>query len=198
MAFLRPLDIRVNVATSRVVNSTGNNVATRPRFLLGMHLVRLTLVDDANAAVPLQGNQEFYFGIDNVFTSGHADLCSAIHSAFVQADWNEWALAGGKVCGRLNTNTPAMKTALGTQGSATMYLGFWVTDPETGESQAFEIPVEVINAAVSLEDPAESEGVTYVDTSLLGLVIEQYTRPDGVKAVRIKNADGVTVLDAAP
>ncbi len=194
MASRRIIDIYINVQTSLEVDSTGRPVASPTRLFRGEQaLLRLHLVDSANNAFPLDSNLSFLLGLDSVFTPAHADLAVSAHAQFnLAGDWNEAAPGSGKLSARLALNTTALGTDLGSAASKDMYLVLWGTPPAGDAMLVFQIRVLVQNIAVEPGATTPPDEETYLTAETLGLVIEQFTEA-GVKKVRIKNSDGVTV-----
>ena len=131
-------------------------------------LILWTLVDDAGEAYALDAGTTFLFGIDNVFTPGHADLVLSPDAEFnVAGDWADVDLAEGKISNRADCATAELATALAAAESANMYAVLWAIPPLPDKPYLLaHIKITMGNVAVepgpttALPDP-ETVYVTY-------------------------------------
>lgn len=194
MANRRIVDLYVNVQSSLEVDSGGRAVSSVLRLFRGDQcLLRIHLVDDDNAAYPLEANLTFLLGLDTVFTPAHADLATATNASFnVAGDWSEADPASGKLAVRLALNTTELGTDLGSSEYKDGYLVLWATPPGADAMMVFHIQVKVMNVAVEPAGTTPTGEETYLTAESLGALIEQFTE-GGVTKVRIKDSTGRTV-----
>jgi hypothetical protein len=155
-------DLIVDVETFTVKNSDGTALDGSLTFWRGTQvLMKVTFQKTDLTAFDLPTGTVFYFGIDNEYTAGKADIVSSLHSQFnIAGDWT-FDLATGKVCWRVNMNTSELRTAIGTGANLGAFAALWATPPGESPYLLFHIPIIVSNIAVEVGSPSANPLPSY-------------------------------------
>ncbi len=65
------------------------------------------------------------FGIDDQYTSDHAELVTSANDQFISGDWASADFDNGKVCWRVDLDVQPLKDSLGALASKTMFAGLY-------------------------------------------------------------------------
>lgn len=117
---------------NRVLEDSDGSAAGDLNFFRGDNVVfRCHLVDEDQNAYALAAGLNYYFGIDDNYTDGHADYVVATTSDFNDTDdWADADPTAGKICFSVDSGTTEMADAIGTAPYKKMYAGIWVQDTD--------------------------------------------------------------------
>lgn len=160
-----------NSAIKKLVGSTFYDPDSTMTLWRGTQILfrcHLMLSDATTYFAPPTG-ATWFFGIDNVYTSGHAELVSSLNADFVAADWASADFDNGKVCWRVDMTAQALIDALGNDASDEMYAALWMT-PSGGEPVLMaHWDLIVHNVAVDPTTATETPGLVYVTTDMMSV-----------------------------
>lgn len=121
-------------------------VLRKQQMLIRCHLM---MPDATTYFIPGAG-VTWYFGMDSVYTSGHADIVQVANANFIAADWASADFANGKVCWRVDLSGADLATDMGTSASKIYHSGLWMT-PSGGEiTPIVEFDITVLNIATAI------------------------------------------------
>ena len=192
----RIVDMHINLALGCEVDpATGKRttlitrIKRTERILFRWHLYS----DDALTPYALDNGLVFAFGVDNVFTAGHADLVTSGNDRFVATDWpgsDGWNPAAGRVCNLAVFKTDELASAMGAAMENKMYACIYATSAGDEPYLLFQIPLWLDGVAVEPGGGAQANEVdSYVTVSALAGILQI---PAG-KRLRITDAGEIIV-----
>ena len=139
-------DIVFDLDTKRVVDASNVNAAsttTQTLYVENLYLLRCNIYENAseNTKLNLTAATSFKLGIGLLDST---PMVQSLNSQFVAADWASWDVATGMICARINTDSSALETWLGTKEWASCYVEVKATDP-VSESTICMFPVTIRN-----------------------------------------------------
>lgn len=167
-------DLYVNVDSRALTDSNGKTLLlpTMIELFKTQSLYRFHLKDAAGAVYPITTGSTFFFGVSNVAGDADADLVSSDNDQFVAADWSDYDLAQGKICARVNFNTTALDTALGTSAEITTPRGeLWMVPPAGTATPLLQFNFTIRNIWTSFGDPPGASGLSYMTTAAYAAAI---------------------------
>lgn len=106
------------------------------------------LMSDGTTYYTAPTGASWLFGIDDTFERDHADLVESANDQFIPDDWESANFTNGKVCWRADLSGEALKTALGSLISKTMYACLWILPVGGAYSLVAQWNVTMKNIAV--------------------------------------------------
>lgn len=187
MAARRIIELRGNVATGRIEDSSGRiwSASDIPLIRGDGCIFRITLVTSTTgSAYALSSGQSLKFGIkDPAVITGAAYLVYADNDAFNQStDWDRISLSEGRICVRFDTDTTAMNTFLAAAGAEAKEAIAEIQITEAGEKPftPLRFPVAVYNDVIRGDegDPLPAQP-TYPTSAEVNAMFRQIV-PEGV------------------
>lgn len=106
-------------------NSALVSPVTKPYLIYGDNaLLRWTVQHNDKTPFDLSG-YAFRFGLDYTFLTNNTDLVTADSSKFIAGDWDEYNVATGKICCRVNFKTNALFTYLAEYNQKNTIASLW-------------------------------------------------------------------------
>jgi hypothetical protein len=152
--FRRAQTIFVNVDTALLTSSGNSTPDNGNRLVLfvgtqNLIMAHLRLDDGVNYFKPEAG-ADWFFGIDDSFAKGHADYVTTSTVDFnIVADWADVNPEDGKICFRVNMDTPAMVAAMTGISSKDMTGELWYTPAGEEDSIMCQMTITVKNIVTS-------------------------------------------------
>ena len=116
------------VSSDNGSSTDGNNLT----IWVGTHIIvqcHLRLDDGVNYFKPETGSS-WYFGVDDVYGTSHADYIATLNADFnIAGDWSLLNVAGGLICFRVDATTTALKTVMSGIATKNMIGELWYTPP---------------------------------------------------------------------
>lgn len=140
---------------------TRNSILFRARLLL------------SGAAFQIPVGTQFYCGIDKVSEQNVSDLVTINNDQFLEADWDEWSLVGGKICWRCNTNRPGLLADMGVKEWKVYFCGLWMTVPGEEPSLLVEFKIKVMNSFTNVLSVDQEVSKTFVPVDMLDLYLRK-------------------------
>lgn len=166
----RLIDIYVDIPNAARVRLDGESFFNPPALTLlrtQQILFRAHLLTSGTTYFTPPTDCTWYFGMDSVYTSGHADIVQSGNDEFVAADWAEADFANGKVCWRVDLAGAALAEDMGSATTKTYYCGLWMVPAGEKPVVLVEFPATVQNVATYETTPTPDDARIFVDTDML-------------------------------
>lgn len=163
----RVIVMYADVENSKIKSEDNADLRDNMVFFRGSQLLiqcHLRLSDGSTYMKPPAGAQ-WFFGIDNSYIAGHADLVVSAADQFnISEDWTSLNAENGKICFRVNTATTQLTTAVGTSASIDTTGELWYTVPGSYPVLVCQWPITVKNIVCEIETDTE---LVYTTSGLL-------------------------------
>lgn len=177
----RIVDLLIDVSSGRRVVAEGDTVLGEANVLQyvyrgdqALFRCKLYVGDQATAFTPATG-ATWLFGIDKDFTPDQTDLVVSDNDEFIAADWDEADFANGIICWRADFTSAALKAALASTSSMTMYACLWMTPSGGLPTLLAQWQMNVTNIAVDPTTATPQEGIVHATTAMLADYIKKVT-----------------------
>ena len=193
---LRIVDLYV--VGNQETDSSGKPLAQPTRFnrcesvLLRVHLLNA----DGTEYQQLPAGMAFSYGLDNNYTSGHADPVASNNAKFISDDWTEsesakgWNLSKGRFCVRVSLAPSGLATAIGAKPEMLFQHAIWGYPAGDPAFLLFHISVWIDNVTV------EPVGALAADPDTPDIYVRNadFVLPAG-KRLRVTDANEIIVED---